>query len=114
MNVIVYGPQGCGKSKNADRLAAYFGCKKIVELDDYKASGQIDTGRPLYTESRESLEKVDTLFLTNSDLRIRDLKAILKLTGEAKLIDFNQAMSEIDQPEQIPEVQRRAGNFGGE
>jgi len=109
MNVIVYGPQGCGKSKNADRLAAYFGCKKIVELDDYRELGQSDARRPLYTETRESLEKVDTLFLTNSDLLLDDLQLI----GDARVIGFGNAMNMLNLPVQIPEFLRRGGSFGG-
>lgn len=33
--IIVHGPQGCGKTTNAERLRAFFGCAGIV--DDYDA-----------------------------------------------------------------------------
>ncbi len=31
MSIIVHGPQGCGKSKNAQAIATHFGCVSIVE-----------------------------------------------------------------------------------
>ena len=34
MNIIIHGPQGCGKSGNAQRLATLFGCSKIIEEPD--------------------------------------------------------------------------------
>lgn len=33
-SVIVYGPQGCGKTRLAKRIAAHFGLAKVVEADD--------------------------------------------------------------------------------
>lgn len=51
-SVIVYGPQGCGKTKNAATLAAHFGLSHIV--DDWTP------GNPVPTTS--------TLILTAADL----------------------------------------------
>lgn len=34
-SVIVYGPQGCGKSLNAELLRDHYGLEKVVELDEY-------------------------------------------------------------------------------
>jgi len=48
MGTIIYGPQGCGKTSNADKLAKHFGLSKIV--DNYDGLGSIDQ---------------DTLYLTN-------------------------------------------------
>lgn len=31
MSVIVYGPQGCGKTRAAPALAAKYGCRRIVD-----------------------------------------------------------------------------------
>lgn len=31
--LIIHGPQGCGKTRNGERLREHFGCTKVVELD---------------------------------------------------------------------------------
>lgn len=38
--VIVYGPQGCGKSQHADLLLAMFGCSLLVDGWDGESSLQ--------------------------------------------------------------------------
>ena len=32
-SVIVYGPQGCGKNRNATRIAAAYGLCRVVDLE---------------------------------------------------------------------------------
>lgn len=32
-HIIVTGPAGCGKTRNAERIRKHFGCAKTVELD---------------------------------------------------------------------------------
>lgn len=34
--VIIYGPQGCGKTLNGEELRKAFGCTEVLELDDCK------------------------------------------------------------------------------
>jgi len=29
--VLIHGPQGCGKTRNAQALAEHFGCSKVVD-----------------------------------------------------------------------------------
>lgn len=29
--VVIHGPQGCGKTRNAQALAAHFGCTQIID-----------------------------------------------------------------------------------
>jgi cytidylate kinase len=51
-SVIVYGPQGCGKTRNARRIARALGLKRIVDgfsFDDRR------------------FDKQDTLLLTNEE-----------------------------------------------
>jgi MoxR-like ATPase len=50
-SVLVYGPQGCGKTQNAKRLARHFGVSIIID-------GEGLPDRLLKTQ--------DALFLTNS------------------------------------------------
>ena len=40
--VVIYGPQGCGKTRNAQALAAHFGCSRIV--DDWDGQSKIEDG----------------------------------------------------------------------
>lgn len=58
--VIIYGPQACGKTKNAEKFRAHFGCANIVDgaewprtkrdWDKFKASNDLllvtDDGQP--------------------------------------------------------------------
>jgi len=39
-SIVVYGPQGCGKTRNAKRIAAHFRLTKIVEADDALLRGE--------------------------------------------------------------------------
>jgi hypothetical protein len=34
-SVIIYGPQGCGKTRNAAMLMRYFGLKRVIEEYHY-------------------------------------------------------------------------------
>jgi MoxR-like ATPase len=40
--VVIHGPQGCGKTRNAQALAAHFGCSRIV--DDWNGQSKIEEG----------------------------------------------------------------------
>lgn len=98
MNVIIHGEKACGKTRNADKFAAYFGCKTIIEMDQFHWSYQYG-------------KTVDTLFLTNRhSILDKDLQSV----GGAVVIHFDYAMTLIEQPEQTPEfLRRRCGSFGG-
>ena len=37
--VIVYGPQGCGKTRHTETLKKHFGCDKVVDDWDPNRSG---------------------------------------------------------------------------
>lgn len=38
MSVIVFGPQGCGKSLNAQQLMRHFNLQVVIEADDLRGS----------------------------------------------------------------------------
>jgi len=40
--VIVYGPQGCGKTNASDRLMRHFGCTELV--DDWDGESPLPDG----------------------------------------------------------------------
>lgn len=33
-SLIVYGPQRCGKTRNAEKLCQHFGLTRVIELDE--------------------------------------------------------------------------------
>ena len=45
--VLIHGPQGCGKTRNAQALAAHFGCSSVV--DDWNGRDWIDAGSLVLT-----------------------------------------------------------------
>lgn len=66
--VVIHGPQGCGKTRNADALAKHFGCSKII--DDARTVDEAVAG---------------TLYLCNSSSAITG-------SGPALVIPFDAAM----------------------
>ncbi len=45
-SVIVYGPQGCGKTRNAEALRIHFGLATVCEADDWKAQPPLTDAPP--------------------------------------------------------------------
>ena len=45
--VVIHGPHGCGKTRNAQALAAHFGCRRIV--DDWNGQSKIEEGSLVLT-----------------------------------------------------------------
>lgn len=45
--VLIHGPQACGKTRNAQALAAHFGCSKVV--DDWNGRDPIAAGSLVLT-----------------------------------------------------------------
>lgn len=45
--VVIHGPKGCGKTRNAQALAAHFGCSSVV--DDWNGRDWIDDGSLVLT-----------------------------------------------------------------
>ena len=65
--IIIYGPKACGKTRNAQKLAKKYGCKKIID-------GWDDTRRP----------PENALVLTNETPPYRK--------SNAKAIEFKEAI----------------------
>jgi hypothetical protein len=79
---VVFGPQGCGKARNAKRLARAFGLSKIV--DDFDGS--------------ERVPATDTLVLSNlPDSHFREMR---------RAYPFADAMRSVARFEKSGEVQR--------
>lgn len=47
--IVIHGPQGCGKTRNAEALAAHFGCARIV--DDWNGRDELEAGCLVLTNS---------------------------------------------------------------
>lgn len=71
--VVIHGPQGCGKTRNAQALAAHFGCTRII--DDWNGRDRVEEG---------------SLVLTNIDAF--DMKALLPVGR--RFVPFSKAMAE--------------------
>lgn len=39
MNVVVYGPQGCGKTRNADKICSHLNMDGHIDFEDLPDSG---------------------------------------------------------------------------
>ena len=57
--VVIHGPQGCGKTRNAQALAAHFGCSRVV--DDWNGQSKIEEGSLVLTNSMVFGIKVSAL-----------------------------------------------------
>lgn len=78
MSVIVYGPQGCGKTKNAEALRTLFKCDRVI-----------DDGKNPYPKSNKQDEKFkagNDLFLTCEEPPARCLGA------ERRIMSYENAM----------------------
>lgn len=68
MSIIVYGPQGCGKTFHAQKLAEFFGCSQVVDFGEGRRH-PIEEGR-LYSEFFSScigaqIQMMNALIITN-------------------------------------------------
>lgn len=78
--MIVIGPQGCGKTKNANRIAKAFKLEKVI-----------DGWQP-----GDPIPPKDALVLTNAPLKL-DSPALKKY----RTIDFKYAMEEVYTRERV-------------
>lgn len=52
-SIIVYGPQGCGKTRNGAALAKAYGFDRVVELEDWPFRGKPPREGALLLSCRE-------------------------------------------------------------
>jgi len=64
MSIIIHGPQGCGKTRNAELLRKYYGMNEVVEADDFDPY-------PLSDKQIAEFKAGKILFLTNIDSESR-------------------------------------------
>ena len=101
--IVVIGPKGCGKTRNAETIRTYFDAHCVLEEDDVRMSGiSVDALR--YLAERGFKAAV----LTND---IRYLLKIKRRVGE----DIEEAVEFDDlPPEAIPETVSIGAMKGGE
>jgi hypothetical protein len=71
-SIVIHGPQGCGKTMNAQRLRRHFGLLAVVEMDDHPWQ-------------RRQIANFGALLLTNDEAAAR------RLTG-LRVLTFREAM----------------------
>lgn len=64
MSFIVYGPQGCGKSLNAERLRKALGCSRVISDDEADFPRDL-YGRLATLRGAQAFKAGTDLFLTN-------------------------------------------------
>ena len=70
-SVIVYGPQGCGKTRNADALVKHFGVRESVDLEESLIRGsQLKQTGVLYLTSRTPEELISDGFIDRDARRV--------------------------------------------
>lgn len=86
-SVIVYGPQGCGKTRNADVLMAHFALSRCEDLDE--------PVRRKYQENRQKLvEETGVLYLTNRTREQMVTKGVIDPDAR-RVYSFYEAMYEV-------------------
>jgi NTP pyrophosphatase (non-canonical NTP hydrolase) len=91
-SVIVYGPQGCGKTRSAEALMKHFGVGRVMELDECKQGVKIPvTGVLVLTSmTREDMVKLGTI---DQDARrvfsFEEATAMMKPTDTKQWADIN-------------------------
>lgn len=85
MSIIIYGPQGCGKSLYAERFRQFFKMESICddEMDPY----------PLTTPQQEEFKAGKVLFLTCIDPKLKDYDTRYGDYDTRRVIPFKTALA---------------------
>lgn len=83
MSIIIYGPQGCGKSLKAEQLRKFFKMDEVVDdgSDPY----------PITMDQVAEFKAGKVLFLTHIDPKHKDYSNHSE-GGERRVISFDRAM----------------------
>jgi len=84
LSVIVYGPQGCGKTLQAERLRKHLKMEEVCdgEMDPY----------PLTIKQQEEFKAGKVLFLTNIAPKQKDYDTRYDDYDTRRVLSFDQAM----------------------
>lgn len=84
MSIIIYGPQGCGKTRHAEALRRFFKMDEVCddEMDPY----------PLTLVQQAEFKAGKVLFLTNIEPRSKDYDTRYGDYDNRRVYSFEQAM----------------------
>lgn len=77
-SVVLYGPQGCGKTVNGAAIAKALGLKAVVELDEVSRDNMPKARGSLYLTCRD---KADLQHYEKLGLRLMAYEAAIRLPG---------------------------------
>ncbi|WP_024588824.1 hypothetical protein [Aliihoeflea sp. 2WW] len=96
MTVIVFGPQQCGKTRNAQKLQSLFGCEHLV--DGLKPT--TTHGNAFMTDDGRILREIPASSLVLSNMPLSDCHRFADKLGCDKLISYAAAMELVDKANQ--------------
>jgi adenylate kinase family enzyme len=83
-SVVVYGPQGCGKTQHADRLQKHFGLHSVHEDFESLQRSSIQATGTLYISNTDPLESEEGLRIVQSHgLRVWSFRDAMRDAGVA-------------------------------
>ncbi len=82
MSIIIYGPQGCGKTRHAEILRKHYNMAEVVDdgSDPY----------PMSPKQQAEFKNGKVLFLTDVNAEIRGYS-----THNRRVISYQEAMKEV-------------------
>jgi hypothetical protein len=89
MLVIIQGPKGCGKTRNAEAFKKLFNCQ--VSFDGWRNSRR--TKNPWEYEAVQIGSEDNGLMLTHEEIDEKDIAYFRDMWGVVQVSDFDEAMS---------------------
>lgn len=90
MSIIIYGPQGCGKTSHAERFRRHFKMDEVCddEMDPY----------PLTVQQQEEFKAGKVLFLTPIDPKSKEYDTRYGDYDNRRVFSFDQALKLLRNP----------------
>jgi len=89
MSIVIYGPQGCGKTRHAERLRQFYKLERVIEQLSPESPPDI-------WASLSNLEQAAQMKAKNA-LYITDEAPPEQLQGNRRVIAFEDAMRTVEQ-----------------
>lgn len=72
-SVIVFGPQACGKTRNAEKLKQHFGLDRVIEHEDYPPNQLLPTTGALILTNRTPPPELPDFIVVEFDAAMSQL-----------------------------------------